>query len=72
MHGRRWSSLAVLTVAAAAGCFWVRRPYADDPLVRRRPALPREPTVVPNVEPITRPTPPGSIVRHRGRGADLP
>lgn len=72
MHGGRWWSLAVLTVAATAGCFWVRKPYADDPLVRRRPAPKGEPIVAPGVELIARPTPPGSTDRPRVRGADLP
>jgi hypothetical protein len=69
--GRRWS-LAVLTVAAAAGCFWARTPYADDPLVRGRPTPKGEPTAAPSTEPITRPTPPGSLNRPDVRGADLP
>jgi hypothetical protein len=68
MRGRRWWSLAVLAVAATAGCFWVRKPYADDPLIRRRPAPKGEPIVTP----LTRPTPPGSTDRPPVRGVDLP
>ena len=29
--------LVVALVAALAGCAWARPPYADDPLLRRRP-----------------------------------
>jgi hypothetical protein len=72
MRGGRWWLLAVLTVAATAGCLWVRKPYADDPLVRRRPTPMQEPTVVPNDEPIARPVPTGSPDRPRVRGSDLP
>ncbi len=72
MCGGRWRLLTVLAVAAAAGCLWVRKPYADDPLVRHRPAPRGEPIVAPSVEPIVRPAPPGSANRPRDRGVDLP
>jgi hypothetical protein len=72
MRGGRWWLLAVLTIAAAVGCLWVREPYADDPLVRRRPTPMGEPTAVPNAEPIARPAPTESTDRLPSRGADLP
>ncbi|HVK16715.1 MAG TPA: hypothetical protein VM533_07180 [Fimbriiglobus sp.] len=61
---RRWS-LAVLAVASAACCIWSRKPYADDPLVRRRPT----PRTNPAGEPTNRSTP---LDRPQDRTLDSP
>jgi hypothetical protein len=67
MRGGRWWLLVILAAATPPGCFWVRKPYADDPLVRRRPAPKSDAITQPNVEPIPRPLPPN---HSRISGAD--
>jgi hypothetical protein len=61
MSGGRWLPLGLLAVAvgaASVGCFWLRRPYADDPLVRRRHAPRGEQSTTPGTESPARPMPP--------------
>jgi hypothetical protein len=59
MRGWRWLPLGLLAAtvgATSVGCFWLRRPYANDPLVRRRPAPHGEPASPPTAEPPARAT----------------
>ncbi len=73
MRGERWLSLGLLAVAvgaASVGCFWLRRPYADDPLVRRRHAPRGEQLTSPAAESPARPMPPAPP-NERTPGADV-
>ncbi len=69
MRRGRWGLLAVVAAAVTAGCFWVRKPYADDPLVRYRPSPTDEAVGPPTGGPVPRPTPPD---RSRVRGLETP
>ncbi|QEL15336.1 hypothetical protein PX52LOC_02251 [Limnoglobus roseus] len=48
----------IVVVSLSAGCAWTPKPYADDPLVRTRTALPGDPVAVPAEVPVEMPQPP--------------
>lgn len=48
----------VSVVALSAGCAWTPKPYASDPLIRTRTALPGDPVAVPPAAAPEMPQPP--------------
>ncbi len=48
----------IVVVNLSAGCAWTPKPYASDPLVRTRTALPGDPLGVPPEVPPEMPQPP--------------
>jgi hypothetical protein len=55
--------VVIVVAGLSAGCAWTPKPYADDPLVRTRTAVPGDPHAVPApavVEPPRPPEPPAA------------
>lgn len=50
--------LILLILSVISGCAWTPKPYASDPLVRTRKALPGDPLTEPSVKPLELPQPP--------------
>ncbi len=60
-------AMCVILLVVSSGCAWTPKPYADDPLIRTKTALPGDPYAVPDsksVEPPTPPEPPAERVAH--------
>ena len=56
---RRWRvRLGTLVLVAACGCWWAKKPYANDPLVRTRRAVIANPIDCPPPDKWDRPLPP--------------
>lgn len=52
------ASVVSAVVLLATGCAWTPKPYASDPLIRTRTALPGDPVAVPDAPPTAAPQPP--------------
>ncbi len=58
-------AIGLILLLTLSGCAWTPKPYADDPLIRTKKALPGDPYAVPEpklVEPPAPPEPPAERV----------
>lgn len=52
------SCVVIAVLGCLSGCAWTPKPYATDPLIRTRTALPGDPFAVPPPKPADGPQPP--------------